>query len=93
MVYQVDAHNVVPVWQASPKQEYAARTIRSKIHRQLDRFWTRFPELSPQSADTALPTAVDWAAVYTSLEVDQDVPPVRIAQYHRLVSGHNLMAC
>ena len=27
-LFQVDAHNVVPVWIASPKQEYAARTIR-----------------------------------------------------------------
>merc|ERR1712151_1144354 len=25
---QVDAHNIVPVWEASDKQEYAARTIR-----------------------------------------------------------------
>ena len=31
--YQVDAHNVVPVWVASPKREYGARTIRSKINK------------------------------------------------------------
>jgi hypothetical protein len=31
----VDAHNVVPVWKASPKLEYAARTLRSKIHGKL----------------------------------------------------------
>lgn len=24
-VYQVDAHNIVPVWEASPKQEVGAR--------------------------------------------------------------------
>lgn len=29
---QVDAHNVVPVWEASGKQEVGARTIRKKIH-------------------------------------------------------------
>ena len=34
-VYQVDAHNVVPVWAASPKREYAARTIRPKLNRLL----------------------------------------------------------
>jgi deoxyribodipyrimidine photo-lyase len=33
---QVDAHNVVPVWVASDKREYGARTIRPKIHRLLD---------------------------------------------------------
>ena len=32
---QVDAHNVIPVWEASDKCEYAARTIRPKIHRKL----------------------------------------------------------
>jgi deoxyribodipyrimidine photo-lyase len=28
----VDSHNCVPVWIASPKQEFGARTIRPKIH-------------------------------------------------------------
>lgn len=32
-VHEVDAHNVVPVWVTSEKLEYAARTIRTKIHR------------------------------------------------------------
>jgi len=27
-LHQVDAHNIVPVWEASDKQEYGARTIR-----------------------------------------------------------------
>ena len=40
---QVDAHNIVPCWQASPKLEYAARTIRPKIQRQLPDFLTEFP--------------------------------------------------
>lgn len=30
-VFEVDAHNVVPVWVASDKQEVGARTIRKKI--------------------------------------------------------------
>ena len=34
-VYQVDAHNIVPVWTTSTKQEYAAYTIRPKIHSKL----------------------------------------------------------
>lgn len=37
-VYEVDTHNVVPVWAASNKQEYAARTLRPKIHRLLPDF-------------------------------------------------------
>lgn len=40
---QVDAHNIVPCWITSPKQEYSARTIRGKIHAQLPEFLTEFP--------------------------------------------------
>jgi deoxyribodipyrimidine photo-lyase len=29
--HEVDAHNVVPVWVASDKREYGARTIRPKV--------------------------------------------------------------
>ena len=32
--YQVDTHNVVPVWTASTYREYGARTIRPKINKQ-----------------------------------------------------------
>lgn len=34
-VYVVDTHNVVPIWEVSQKQEYAARTIRTKIQRMI----------------------------------------------------------
>eukprot|EP00948_MAST-09A_sp_MAST-9A-sp1_P001108 g1108.t1 len=34
----VDSHNIVPCWITSPKQEYAARTIRSKIHKKLPHY-------------------------------------------------------
>lgn len=36
--YTVDTHNIVPAWLASDKQEVGARTLRPKIHKQLDRF-------------------------------------------------------
>lgn len=42
---QVDAHNIVPCWVASPKQEYSARTIRGKIHAKLPEFLTEFPPI------------------------------------------------
>ena len=40
---QVDAHNIVPCWEASPKLEYGARTIRNKIQSQLSTYMTEFP--------------------------------------------------
>ena len=36
--HEVDAHNVVPCWEASDKREYGARTIRPKIHKHLPEF-------------------------------------------------------
>eukprot|EP00730_Choanoeca_flexa_P014049 TRINITY_DN5998_c0_g1_i2.p1 TRINITY_DN5998_c0_g1~~TRINITY_DN5998_c0_g1_i2.p1 ORF type:complete len:541 (+),score=121.80 TRINITY_DN5998_c0_g1_i2:16-1638(+) len=75
-VFQVDAHNVVPVWHTSNKQEYAARTIRRKIHDNMDEFWTDFPELQEQESGVKLPDKIDWEGVYSSLEVDQDVAPI-----------------
>jgi deoxyribodipyrimidine photo-lyase len=42
-VHEVDARNVVPVWEASDKREYAARTIRKKITNRLPEFLTEFP--------------------------------------------------
>ena len=77
-VIMVDAHNVVPCWQASDKQEFAARTIRPKIQRQLDRFLTPFPEPVPQDATrTGLePAEPDWEAAESALRVDTRVEPV-----------------
>lgn len=42
-VYQVDAHNVIPVWLASNKKEVGARTLRPKIHKLLPEFLTPYP--------------------------------------------------
>lgn len=44
-VFEVDTHNIVPAWIASDKQEFAARTIRPKIHAQLRRFLVPPPAL------------------------------------------------
>jgi len=41
----VDAHNCVPTWIASPKQEFAARTFRPKIHALLPEYLVDFPKV------------------------------------------------
>jgi deoxyribodipyrimidine photo-lyase len=43
--YEVDAHNIVPCRIASTKQEFAAYTLRPRIHRALAEFLTDFPSL------------------------------------------------
>ncbi|MBN1948989.1 MAG: deoxyribodipyrimidine photo-lyase [Candidatus Cloacimonetes bacterium] len=44
-VHEVDAHNIVPCWLASDKQEFAARTFRPKIKLKLTEFLGEFPPL------------------------------------------------
>jgi deoxyribodipyrimidine photo-lyase len=45
--HEVDAHNVVPVWEASDKRETGARTIRGKINRQLGEYLEVRPRAIP----------------------------------------------
>ncbi|KMT12250.1 hypothetical protein BVRB_5g101950 [Beta vulgaris subsp. vulgaris] len=60
-VHEVDAHNVVPIWEASSKLEYGARTIRSKINKLLPTYLIDFPTLQPPSRRWASsPPAIDW---------------------------------
>ena len=44
-LHQVDAHNAVPCWHASPKRETAARTFRPKITKLLPTFMESIPPL------------------------------------------------
>lgn len=60
-VYQVDAHNVVPCWITSQKQEFAARTIRPKIHAQLTTYLTDIPRVASQASHAPFTyQAIDW---------------------------------
>lgn len=36
--YSVDTHNIIPVWAASDKQEFAAHTFRRKVHQLLSTY-------------------------------------------------------
>lgn len=54
-LHEVDGRNVVPCRVASPKREYAARTLRPKIHRLLPEFLTPLPSLPPVPGAPVLP--------------------------------------
>jgi len=74
---EVDAHNIVPCWVASDKQEYGAYTIRPKIHRLLDRFLVRFPSLKKNRHSYDIPAdSVDWDKIRESVRVDRKVKTV-----------------
>ena len=80
-LYQVDAHNIVPVWITSNKLEFAARTIRPKIHNVLKEFLTEIPALERhphQPEKESEPT--DWEKAWDFLDIDESVKPVAWAK-------------
>lgn len=72
-VIQVDAHNIVPVWETSDKQEYAARTIRNKINSKLGKYLTDFPPLVRHSIDSPLKGIPknDWKNCWKRVSIDE----------------------
>ena len=79
-VWQVEADVVVPVEVASKKAEFAARTIRSKIHKQLDRFLIdlRRTPLTKDSLNLRVEgeDISDVDKLMRGLSFEPDVPPV-----------------
>lgn len=77
-VIEVDAHNVVPAWLASDKLEFAARTIRPKLHRLWPTFLTQFPKVphQPRTKDLPATKKTNWTAVAAKLHLNRVVKPV-----------------
>lgn len=72
---EVDAHNIVPVWTASPKAEFAAYTFRPKVTRLLREFLTDFPALPVVTSLPPTP-ANDWVSLLEGIETDRTVGAV-----------------
>ncbi|WOL09670.1 deoxyribodipyrimidine photo-lyase [Canna indica] len=78
-IHEVDAHNVVPLWGASDKLEYSARTIRPKIHRLLAEYLVEFPQLPPLAVPWAgeAPPEIDWENLIDEvLREAEEVPEI-----------------
>lgn len=71
----VDARNIVPVWVASPKAEFAAYTLRPKIQRLLPEFLLPVPKLPAPKVPYAkvIPT-IDWEVVRAFRQCDYAEP-------------------
>ena len=73
---EVDAHNIVPAWEASEKQEVGARTLRKKVMDRLPEFGTLFPEVEVQSNVILPEKLTDWGYLDSILDIDRSVGPV-----------------
>ena len=81
-VVQVETETVVPVDVASDKSEYAARTIRPKIHRVWDEYLVPLDETDPDVSADHLKfesdiDVEDTHAALETLDLDRSVKPVR----------------
>ena len=70
----VDAHNVVPVWVASEKQEFAARTIRPKIRKHLDTYLDETMRIPSQDLTWSGFPSTDWKTLEAA-DVDDTIAP------------------
>lgn len=86
-LYQVDAHNIVPVWMASPKREVGARTLRPKINKVFADYCTQFPSFTGNDhmGDDAVTSTneYDWDELKAFLNLDDS-----IAHISSMKAGH-----
>lgn len=74
--YEVDAHNIVPCLYVSNKLEFAAYTIRPKIHKALIEFMDEFSSLKKMNKSEISSEIIDWSKIQKSLKINFDVKEV-----------------
>ena len=81
---QVESDVIVPVEETSPKEEYAAATIRSKIHKKLSHFLVPFKQSDPAVGSLSLDfdsfDIKDIGKAVSKLRIDRSVKKVNSFQ-------------
>jgi deoxyribodipyrimidine photo-lyase len=70
--YQVDTHNIVPVWIAAPNRQVGARTLRPKINNVIKTYLKEFPVMAGNTQDVDLPK-FERDVYDTYLKIDETV--------------------
>ncbi len=75
--YEIDAHNIVPHWIASPKPEYGAYTLRPKIHRLLPEFLHELRKVRKHPIPWQKSIGkVDWQKALKHLRINRKIQEV-----------------
>lgn len=75
-LYEVDAHNCIPVWETSKKQEFAAHTIRRKVHAALPHFLEEYSSLVIHKVNKELIktiSPINWNEVNTKIVCNEKI--------------------
>ena len=75
-ILQVDSHNIIPVWVTSDKKEFAAHTIRRKIHSNIDYFLTDIPKIKKHPIGNFKVHNQSYNEIVDSLSIDLSVKEV-----------------
>lgn len=81
----VDTHNIIPCWKVSDKCEFAAKTIRPKVHRLIETYLTSYCPVKSQSHlmdgehGSKLQLLLEesetqWSTIETMLHLNSDIP-------------------
>ena len=75
--YEIDAHNIVPCLYVSNKMEFAAYTLRPKIHKSLPEFLDEIPSIKKmKKVESFTSDKIDWGMVEYSLKINREVKEV-----------------
>ncbi len=74
-ICEIDASNIVPVQFVSRKMEFAAYTLRPKIHRLLFDYLIDFPKINP-IPKFDIHFTINWKEIENSLKIDFSVKPI-----------------
>jgi deoxyribodipyrimidine photo-lyase len=70
--FEVDAHNVVPCFYVSKKQEFGAYTLRPKIHKVIEEFLDEYSSLKEMTKTGKISVdPVNWNKISESLNIDR----------------------
>lgn len=72
-VFEVDAHNIVPAWLASDKEEWAAHTLRRKLHRLVPGFLNEPEQAVEHPHHLEHDCDIDWDEILE--QIDAPDPP------------------
>lgn len=75
--HEVDAHNIVPCWVASPKLEYAAYTLRPKLNKLLPLFLDEIPQIIPHPiTGISVEPFPDLDQLFRTLQIDHTIKEI-----------------
>jgi deoxyribodipyrimidine photo-lyase len=89
-VLEVDAHNIVPPWVASDRQEPYARTLRPKLAKLVPEFLVPFPKPKAPAPYAGEWPETDWEALLKDARLDHTVLPVGWAEPGAAAGRHRL---